>query len=303
MIKRFNLLTISWLLIVFTASCGQPQKATESTVVEKDTKEASQEKEIDPELGMFFYMLLYYQCSYNLVRQCLAMSIIFYALKYVEQKKLLKFVLLCAISATIHLSSFVVVVVYFLANVWTRKKFRYLKWAIYVVLLTVIFFFESYFNFLNRFLPIDYYSRYVPSSNIDGISAYFFIKWFLYLVPGTAIIYYKNRKNPEENPQYLKRYNFFLAFTVCGFLLSFTSYMDSKAFFRLSYYFNMGLIYLIPRQCKLAGANLKYKGLKQRVKLFSFLAVLVMIIIWYYEYFVRGQSMTVPYQSIFDNVN
>ena len=49
LIKRFNLLTISWLLIVFTASCGQPQKATESTVVEKDTKEASQEKEIDPE--------------------------------------------------------------------------------------------------------------------------------------------------------------------------------------------------------------------------------------------------------------
>lgn len=49
LIKRFNLLTISLLLIVFTASCGQPQKATESTVVENDTEEASQEKEIDPE--------------------------------------------------------------------------------------------------------------------------------------------------------------------------------------------------------------------------------------------------------------
>ena len=49
LIKRFNLLTISLLLIVFTASCGQPQKATESTVVENDTEETSQEKEIDPE--------------------------------------------------------------------------------------------------------------------------------------------------------------------------------------------------------------------------------------------------------------
>ncbi len=262
------------------------------------------EKEIDPELGMFFYMLLYYQCSYNLVRQCFSMAIVFYALRYVEERKLLKFLLVCAIAATIHLSSFVVFFVYFLEAVWTRKKYRYIKWIVFALLLSIIFFFEPIFNMLNKFLPIDYYSRYITDSHIEDISAYFFIKWFFYLVPGTAIILYRNRGNKEVDPPYLKRYRFFLAYTICGFLLSITSYMESKheglnAFFRISYYFNMGLIYLIPRQCKLTSTRLKFQGLKQKVKLFSTMAVVFMLVIWYYEYFVRGQSMTVPYQSIF----
>lgn len=255
--------------------------------------------EISPQLAMFFYMLLYYQCSYNLVRQCLSMAIIFYALKYVESKKFVPFAILCLVATSIHFTAILSIVVYFLANIWTNQRYRYIKWMIYIVLLSIIFYFESYFNILNRILPIDYYSRYIPSTNIEGISAYFFVKWFLYLVPGTVLIYCYTKKSKEKDPKFLERYRFFLAFTICGFLLSITSYMDSKAFFRISYYFNMGLIYLIPRQCEFAKLYLKFGNIKYKVRLFSIFAVAVMIVIWYYEYFVRGQSMTVPYQWIF----
>lgn len=254
-------------------------------------------KSLQPELASLIYMLLYYQCSYNLVRQCLSMAIIFFAIRYIEEKSLLKYVLFCVLAATIHTTAIIAVPLYFIFNVWTKSKYKYIKWILYAALAFIIFNFSVVFDFMNRYLSLNYYERYMPTSSIEGISLYFFFKWFLYLVPGMVLMYYKYHGKDKDDP-FFQKFSFFLAFTVCGFLFSLTSYMGSRALFRLSYYFNMGLVILLPLECEGTKLFLKLPGKNRRVNLMTLYSLAVMIVVWYYEYFIRLQGETVPFQWV-----
>lgn len=67
-----------------------------------------------PFLTMYIYMLTAFPVSLNIAKQSLVMAILFYSLKYVFEKKPIKFTLLVLISTTIHLTALVYLPVYLL---------------------------------------------------------------------------------------------------------------------------------------------------------------------------------------------
>lgn len=64
-------------------------------------------KESSLPLMLLMYMVLYYPYSFNIVRQFLAISIVFWATRFIERKQVVKYVFANIIACTIHASSLV----------------------------------------------------------------------------------------------------------------------------------------------------------------------------------------------------
>ncbi|MBQ3784438.1 MAG: EpsG family protein [Lachnospiraceae bacterium] len=79
------------------------------------------------QLSLFIYFATYYYCmSLNIMRQCLAMSIILVAYKFILENKKLYFLLFVLIASQIHTSAFFVLPVFFIERLKiTNPKFVY----------------------------------------------------------------------------------------------------------------------------------------------------------------------------------
>lgn len=64
---------------------------------------------INPVAAMFIYMTGFYWRTYNLFRQSLAIAIIFYAVKWIDEKKYFRFIVACLIATMFHKSSIVAI--------------------------------------------------------------------------------------------------------------------------------------------------------------------------------------------------
>lgn len=64
---------------------------------------------------MFMYTTLYYLLSMNIARQMLAVSIIFFASKYILKKSFIKYLIFVLLAACFHKSSIVAIVLYFIS--------------------------------------------------------------------------------------------------------------------------------------------------------------------------------------------
>ena len=60
------------------------------------------------------YLFVYYCCYFNLVRQGLACAIVFYAFKYIDEKKIIKYLVFVILAASIQTSLLAAIPIYFL---------------------------------------------------------------------------------------------------------------------------------------------------------------------------------------------
>lgn len=60
-------------------------------------------------IGMLVFMLLYYQMSFNVVRQVLAMSVSMFSIRFIYKRQLMKFLIFVLLATSFHLSSMVIV--------------------------------------------------------------------------------------------------------------------------------------------------------------------------------------------------
>ena len=106
----------------------------------------------------FFYFFL------SGLRQSIAVSIIFVSYKYLNEKKIVKFVLLVLLASSFHLSA-----IFFLLA-WPISKFKWKKTTIMqviVIVLGVYLLFSPILQIVMRYLP-SYYSHYIGSSAFEG---------------------------------------------------------------------------------------------------------------------------------------
>ena len=68
----------------------------------------------------------YYLASYNFIRQCIAIAIFAYSLKYVEERKSVQYFICAALATTMHTISIIYFPFYFLGNVKLKKKLYYI---------------------------------------------------------------------------------------------------------------------------------------------------------------------------------
>ena len=68
------------------------------------------------ELSIFLYACGSFFSTFNILRQCLAMAIIFWGIRYILERKFLKYFITVFIASTIHISSWIVLPIYFIVR-------------------------------------------------------------------------------------------------------------------------------------------------------------------------------------------
>lgn len=234
-------------------------------------------------LSTFVFMLMYYQVSFNIVRQLMAATIILYAFHFVEERNLKKFIIWVIAAALFHSTAIVVLPFYLLANVLTKRKHRFLIFAFYIAFFYAVFNFDQFSWIVNLIDSSGYYSSYLRKVSSFSFSFGLLIRTVPYIV--AVFIMWKKIKEDRTLKIYLNSF-------LLGNILRLIVYMTQFDADRIALYFLMSQVIFIPYLAKYYK-----KGWK------NFGGVIVLlgatVFLWYFDFIYMGRNETVPYQTIF----
>lgn len=256
---------------------------------------------INAPIAMLAYMLLYYQMSYNFIRQLLAASIALLATVIFLQNKKILSIIICCIAATFHITALIFIPGLLLYTFLTEDKYRFSRGIVFGFLTVMVF---AYPIILMPLLekvqelipPLRYFINYLAVEyKLLGVGLFRYI--LMFLIPG--YIFYRRMD---------KNIRFYFNIAILGFIMWLTSYVTKMEFYRISYNYLMVLIILIGYFWKNAGTFLddikvpasitelaiyRYRGIALKIFL-----IFLLVFFWYYDYFYLGAHETVPYMSI-----
>ncbi len=127
-------------------------------------------------LSIFLFITFqFFTYDFYLLRQVIAMSILLLSLKYVEEKKFVKFAIMVGIATCFHTSAFLFVIVYWLSKLEIDSK----KLLIITGCMIGILLFGD--RIINLVLNI-VYQHYVGSTGEEGGYFYFIVLLFVFLI-------------------------------------------------------------------------------------------------------------------------
>lgn len=228
-------------------------------------------------------LLTFFPVNLNLVRQSMAMAIVFYALSFLYKKHYLKFFFLVLLASTFHFTAILMLVlIFFDPRIYDiGKKFRIKKYIIPLLLLFLTALIVINFNFIVTYLTSNpYFSHYsyLVSSERVGQNRDIILNGILI---GIILVFgFKLFKNDDS----IKALLFILVF---GFILSFTGKQMLYAK-RISMY--MDLIYIVLIIKVIYSFN---KTIWKKLFLGGYItyAVIRFIIMYYY----LGNAEIIPY--------
>lgn len=220
--------------------------------------------------------------SLNIVRQFVAISIIFYSITYIHEKKFLKFLGCVFLACMFHVTAFVAVIMYAVNLPVFGRKFN-----LFLFLLSIpagkLFF--AALSSLSGFSKVAYYLNL----NSDG---YFFVFLAMMLLNAIHLIFY-DRLASEGGIAKTAMDIFNLG--CCVFLVFFDIPVIGG---RAAFYFLIFLILIIPYYTYLFRQNLIV-----RFPIVAVLVVLFFVRIWYSSYLHQSGHMRVdpylPYKTVF----
>lgn len=180
-------------------------------------------------IALFSYVGLYYFQSYNLIRYYLAVSIVIFSLVFLVKRKYLIMYLLLILSATIHRSVYIYIIMSFLYFFHNKKILASIGLLIGVLLL--YFRIELIFSILN----LQRYSYYFDNVNEANIGIGNLVIFFPYI----ALFIYTLGKTKDNFMNYAYLY------PIIGFALSILGYRIS-IFGRLSVLYSAQYIIFFP---------------------------------------------------------
>ncbi|MFB8605550.1 EpsG family protein [Enterococcus casseliflavus] len=198
-----------------------------------------------PLLSLFFFITLYfYFTSFNLVRQYIAMAIVFASIKYIIEKKLCRFIFIIIFASFFHSTSLFFIPFYWIAR---KKMPDVYYWLVFIATLVLTIFIPLIINIVSFIFPrLSYYSDY----SLEGASANFaFVVTSITFI--CAKILFKKLIIIDGNANLYMNFVFYAS---CFSILS----RNNIIFFRISSYFYIFIILLIPIIYKSLTKNLKF---------------------------------------------
>lgn len=233
-------------------------------------------------LGIFIYLILYYNISLNIVRQSLAVVIVLYAFKFIEKRKALKFYLFIGIAMLFHVSAIVILPFYYIYNNLANKSIL-LKLFIYIVIFIAIVNYQTFIEFIGiNILRNPYYLHYAQSEAVDmGIGL------FIIYAPTVMLgaIFYNKLNSINSN------FKFYYFLLIIGFILRLLPYFGASSLERIADYFLVSQVWLVPFYYRTF-------NVKNYSVLFSNFLIIFYMIHWFYLVIVLGGAGTVPYTTI-----
>lgn len=150
------------------------------------------EKNISISMGLFVSYMFHFSTGLNIVRQMIAAAVVFFSIRYIFEKSLIKFIICVLIATAFHNSAIISLMFYFFSD-WNFKIDKVnIKSAIVTMYLILVLFSPVLIYLALRIInQIPFFNQYgvFVSETFDlGVGALFII--LLYLTP--TIIYIKN---------------------------------------------------------------------------------------------------------------
>lgn len=231
----------------------------------------------------FICFPFFYLESMNIVRQFIAIAIIFYAIKYIYEKNFAKYASFILIASLFHISALIAFILY-INNFFDFNRQKN------IFLLVLSIFLERIFHYLLQalaFLPFFSKINFYLSTNQEGYRFVFLSMIVLNII--NLIFYNRINKIDEKNKFLLDSFNI-------GCCLIFL-FMDIPVIAgRLIFYFYAFLILIIPNY---------YRLFKQKVFIKSLLCIILIILffirIWYsshlYDIGKMPSNPYIPYKT------
>ncbi|PKM96273.1 MAG: hypothetical protein CVU84_00735 [Firmicutes bacterium HGW-Firmicutes-1] len=237
-------------------------------------------------IGMFVYMLVNYQASFNNVRQLLAVAILLFSTKYVFKKKIIKFMICVLFSASIHTTALFFIPVYFMYFIVekkTRLSLQFLLWGI--IMLLVLYADLILLKLINIFPVLYMYGVYLDNAVAESQGHLMMdISNLPYILPG--IFLYSFIKKHDH------RFVFYYMLLVIGFIIQFASRgVFATISLRASIVFFSAFTFVIPYYIRILNS--------MKLVVISYLILIILIVIWLIFLFHFNNNQTVPYQWIF----
>lgn len=175
---------------------------------------------------IFISIPIFYFMSFTIIRQYVAIAIVFFSLKYIFQRSFIKYLFFIFLASVFHLTALVALPIYFLSMVKFSRAF-----ALLLVFLS-LFLSPLISNVLESLFP--YYFSYITNDASYGKS----FLYFLLLIFLLLITHYRYIKRKES-------LFYFNIFTI-GMCLYIVGIQLGEVAPRISYYYLIFLIFLIP---------------------------------------------------------
>lgn len=175
------------------------------------------------------FITIFYLESLNIIRQWLAVAIMFYAFRFVRERKLIPYILFILLASIAHSSALVCLPIFFIYN--------YIPFFLVLVSSGVFIIFSE--KIISTIMGISFlglakysvYLRSVVSNGSQKVVYFFYILIFISL-----IIYYMTGKNPTIRKE--------ISVILVGLL--FPKLLGPQMGIRMALYYNTGYIILIP---------------------------------------------------------
>lgn len=234
------------------------------------------------DLGYFLFIALYfYYSSFNIMRQWIAISIFLYSLKFIYNKKIIKYLICVALASVFHKTALLTIPIYFVF----RMKINLKNLAILIGGLSVVVLqFENIITFAGQLLNlnIEKYLLYFDATSSAGSNGYAYAIMVVVLL---CIILLTYKKYMNEN----KRGKEQILMLILAGIISLVG-AGNMIFARLQFYFIPIIIVVIPNILKL---------IPQRQRQVAYFLVIILGMLYMYRSLLINGGDPLPYQSVF----
>lgn len=221
---------------------------------------------------ILFIILGIYHFDFYVIRQSITISILLLSIKYIEQKKLLKFLIMVLIATGFHTSALVFIIAYPICNIKVN-----VKWILVCSAIALTTFLAST-KIINLIYSYSAYGTYMNMKNVSDGRGLLLVLIVIFIA--MFIINYFNNKThiKSTNKMFIQREaedtnSIFFNMTMMGILFQFLS-LSQGVIVRLAIYFIIGNIILIP--------NVICEVKDKKYKLFYCVIVLLCSLIYMY---------------------
>ncbi len=242
-----------------------------------------------PILSVWLYLTLgFFQTSLNMTQNALAIVIMLWSLKYVKERKLLKWILAIVLATSIHFSSLIYLPLYWLGIIrFDRKKTFITVCATGVVL----FAFERLLSYIVRFVPLQYVKYLNTSSTASSELFVLLLHVFIFAVIIVCADLRKKNMALNELSGSTSGLNIYLSPYYVIFILEIVAYLLSiyaRGLLRVASLFSPVVIIFFPQ---LVNNILNDKVKKHTIAW----VVLISLVSYIIRMMVNNVGLTLPY--------
>jgi hypothetical protein len=237
-------------------------------------------------LFMTFFFFLFYNLSYNIVRQSLALSMTIYAFKYIEAKKWIQIIIWSVIILNTHATGFgfiLLFAIHYICNLKNKSIKFIFTITFFIGMISIYFIFERLMLYVISMGFIqEKFLSYVYSNEGAAISEAIFIMYLLFVILLVAVKLLTTKTD--------KKLGYYIYNKIIGILLYNLSIICIYLF-RFSLYINVIDCIIIPRTLHLLSPA------KKRTVILHVVTIFVLIIVWIWQIIINNDHETYPYTS------